>query len=954
MIIYKRDLSLLVLAATVMLSACTGGSPATPSASNTPASTPTITQTPATNRAPVANAGTNQSVNPNAVVTLDGSASFDPDGNAITYAWTLTSKPSGSSAQLTNATSAKPSFTPDVTGTYVVQLIVNDGVVTSPATTVSVSVSIGNRAPVANAGSNQSTAVGSLVTLNGSASSDPDGNTITYSWSLTSKPSGSTAILTGANTAKPTFTPTMAGSYVAQLIVSDGMLNSLASTTTINVAANTPVVVACDSLKPEFQSVTWGTVLKTNCALCHTNATAFSLVPETSTGFNNTNFDSFKATAAKSGANGASLILARASTNLGGHAGGAPAPVGSDAYNKLADMVAKVTSCTDGTVTTQGVTTGVVNGSGYYRLRKATLTLDGRLPTAAEEAAVNSASSSDAAITTAINTQLDGVMNEAGFYVRLKEIYNDMLLTDYYAINSRALSELDLSNFANGTYFDTANLTGADYSSADAGTLRAWANYGLARAPVELVAYVVANNRPFTEIVTADYVMVNSYSATLFGASIAVDTAFKYGDALTAHNPNVFMPAKLTDAKNGPYEHAGILSTLPFLQRYPSTATNRNRARARYTFEFFLDTDVQALADRSALNFDNVIGQFPTMSDPQCSVCHNVVDPVAGLFKNYGNRGVFSGNVTNWYNTRNPREMLDPGYSISASDVLPTSQSPKALQFLGARIAQDDRFVTATVKTLLRGMTGPVAADDTAFVEQLKLTFKSSNYNMKALVKAVVASNEFKAVNLGSSENPLNSAYATLGMPVLSTPEQLDRKITAITGGYQWKSPGNGTLKDANNYMLLYGGIDSMNVTERTREPTSLMASIQQRIAYQTACAAVPADFAKAAGSRALFPNVAITDLPDNGTGTSRIKQNIQYLHKRVLGEELALNDAEITRTYNLFVAAKGMYSGSNIPVDCAGALTTTDPIRVDANATVRSWMAVTAYLMMDYKFLFE
>lgn len=722
-------------------------------------------------------------------------------------------------------------------------------------------------------------------------------------------------------------------------------------TPVVNVNA-TPTVSTCESLKSEFQSVTWNSVLKTNCAICHTNATAFSLVPETATGFNSTNFDSFKATAIKSGANGVSLILARASTNQGGHAAGAPVPLGSDAYNKLADMVAKVTSCTVGTVTT----TGVVNGSGYYRLRKATLALDGRLPTAAEEAAVNNVGTTDAAITAAISSQLDSVMNEPGFYVRLKEIYNDMLLTNYYATNDRALAELDLSNFANRAYFDTTKLTSAGYSSADAATLRAWANYGLARAPLELVAYVVANNRPFTEIVTADYVMVNSYSATIFSAAITGDTAFpyKYGDAVTSHNPNAFKPAKLTDANNRVYEHAGVLSTLPFLQRYPSTATNRNRARARYTFEFFLDTDVQALADRAGLNFNNVVGQFPTLSDPQCTVCHNVMDPVAGLFKNYGNRGVFSGNETDWYNTRNPREMLDPGYSISGTDALPAAQSPKALQFLGGRIAQDYRFATATVKTLLRGLLGPAAADDTVWVEQLKQTLLSSNYSMKALVKAVVASNQFKAVNLGSSENPLAPAYATLGTPVLSTPEQLDRKITAITGGYQWKSPGNGSLMDAGNYLLLYGGIDSLNVTERTREPTSMMASIQERIAYQTACAAAPADFAKAAGSRALFPSVAITDLPDNGTGTSRIKQNIQYLHKRLLGEELALNDPEITRTYNLFVAAKARFSGSNIPLDCAGTLTTTDPIRVDANATVRSWMAVMAYLMMDYKFLFE
>ena len=185
---------------------------------------------------------------------------------------------------------------------------------------------------------------------------------------------------------------------------------------------------------------------------------------------------------------------------------------------------------------------------------------------------------------------------------------------------------------------------------------------------------------------------------------------------------------RITDSNNRTYEHAGIMSTLPFLSRYPSTNTNRNRARARYAFEFFLDVDVQALADRAGLNFDNVIGAFPTMSDPQCSVCHNVVDPVAGLFKNYSNNGVFAGNVTNWYSARNPREMLDPGYT--QTNVLQTAQSPTALQFLGARLAQDNRFVTATIKTLVRGMMGPEAANDTALVELLKPALTSNNYSM--------------------------------------------------------------------------------------------------------------------------------------------------------------------------------------------------------------------------------
>lgn len=618
-----------------------------------------------------------------------------------------------------------------------------------------------------------------------------------------------------------------------------------------------------------------------------------------------------------------------------------------------------LTACTAGEPTSPSnggeSVTGVVNGTGYYRLRKATLALAGRLPTPAEEAAVNSAGSDDAAITAAIAQQLDGVMNSSGFYTRLKEIYNDMLLTDYYAINSRALNDFDLYNFANREYFETTNLTNAGYSSGDAATLRSRANHGLARAPLELVAYVVANHRPFTEIVTADYVMVNSYSAKIFGAT-AGDAAFpfQYGHAVDAHDPDEFRPVQLTDASSRTYEHAGVLSTLPFLQRYPSTATNRNRARARYTFEYFLDTDVQALADRAGLNFDNIIGSVPTMSDPQCSVCHNVVDPLAGLYKNYGNRGVFSGDVTNWYNKRNPPEMLVPGYGMNGADTLPTAQSAGALQFLGANIAQDDRFATATVKTLLRGLIGPAAVEDKAWVETLKQVLMSSNYNMKSLIKAVVAGNQFKLVNLSINVDPSSAAYATLGLPVLSTPEQLDRKITAVTGGYQWRTPGNGTLMSVSNYMLLYGGIDSLNVIERTRAPTSIMASIQERIAYQAACAAVPADFARTPASRALFPSVEITHLPDSGVGTGRIKQNIQYLHKRILGEELTLEDAEITRTYNLFVTVRAGSVSPNIPLDCRGALATGDPVRVDSNGTVRAWMAVVAYLMMDYKFLFE
>lgn len=201
-----------------------------------PTPTPTLTPNPPptpTNTAPVANPGPNQNVLTNTAVTLDASASIDANGDPLTYKWAFKSRPSGSAAALSSVTDAKPTFMADVAGTYVVTLIVNDGKVDSTPVDVTITATVANAAPVANAGADQNVKNGTLVNLDGSASSDANGDALTYQWTIDARPSGSAATLSSATVARPTLIPDVAGNYVLSLIVSDGSLRSVADSVTI-------------------------------------------------------------------------------------------------------------------------------------------------------------------------------------------------------------------------------------------------------------------------------------------------------------------------------------------------------------------------------------------------------------------------------------------------------------------------------------------------------------------------------------------------------------------------------------------------------------------------------------------------------------------------------------------------------------------------------------------------
>ncbi|MGE3538244.1 MAG: Ig-like domain-containing protein [Candidatus Tectimicrobiota bacterium] len=107
-------------------------------AGNSLAAPLTSTFTVRPNAPPVAAAGADQSVSIGTTVTLDGQGSSDPDGQPLTYQWSLTSQPAGSRAVVVNPGAARPSFLADVPGQYVVQLVVSDGIGQSAPDTVTV------------------------------------------------------------------------------------------------------------------------------------------------------------------------------------------------------------------------------------------------------------------------------------------------------------------------------------------------------------------------------------------------------------------------------------------------------------------------------------------------------------------------------------------------------------------------------------------------------------------------------------------------------------------------------------------------------------------------------------------------------------------------------------------------------------------------------------------------
>ena len=616
---------------------------------------------------------------------------------------------------------------------------------------------------------------------------------------------------------------------------------------------------------------------------------------------------------------------------------------------------------------------GVVMLDDRLLLRRIILSLVGRLPTDAEFAAVAKGGSK------ALPAILDSVMKEDAFFDRLREGFNDIFLT--LGVDGNADQTcLSYEHFEKTRHwyqkYDLSNISDKNERQRTEWKIAAEYRKALLGEPMKLIEYIVRNDRHFTEIVTADYIMVSPYTARGYGVFDELKDKFKNPD-----DPFEYVPVRLKalkgrsrsedqDSATDFYPHAGLLSTFQYLTRYPTTETNRNRLRARMYYQHFLGVDVLELAARVS-DAAAVTAKYkvPTMQAAECVVCHKTLDPVAGLYQDYwrfADQGVYGKRKGGWFT-----DMFKAGFE---GEDLPGKERWRSLQWLGERTAKDPRFAVAMVEHVYYILTGrkvllpPKDFEDPlysaklrAYSEQRRQTeaiaarFAESKFNLKSVFKDWAVSEFYRADGMATAvKEPCRRAELDdVGLVRMLSPEQLERKVEAVFGE-KW-----GKLHD--QLAMLYGGIDSKQVTDRATDPSGAMGAIQRIMSNDVACKHVARDFSRPAAERRLFPGIEPDVLPGSSAeGDRKIRAAIAHLHGKILGRYDTADSDEVARTFELFAGIvndakeqKGIdnqeiYSCRVGNKDASGAAIK------DPSYTIRAWRGVVTYLLRRPEFLYE
>ena len=401
--------------------------------------------------------------------------------------------------------------------------------------------------------------------------------------------------------------------------------------------------------------------------------------------------------------------------------------------------------------------------------------------------------------------------------------------------------------------------------------------------PLRLIEDVVMSDRPYTEIVTADYTMADKIVATVWGM---------------AHSGNDrWERAAWPDGRPA----AGILASTAFHLRYRSTNFNYNRGRAAAVSRAllchdFLEADIPVdtsvdLSDPSAVT-------RAVTSNPACAGCHQTLDPLASYFFAFHEGTLFSAPlvgypVTHLYDA----DDTDRWFLTNRRPPSYFGQPAEGLAGLGQAIADDPRFARCAAIRFASYLTETPARElPRAWVDELAADLASSKFSAKQLARSIVLSDAFRS---GAATDPA-LAEGIVGYQKLR-PAQLQRMLQALTG-FVWRSQSRELVRglvvgtfdylddDHMGFRVLGGGIDSFYVTRPVHTMTATASLVVRRAAFEAAKFVVAHDAAAPPGERTLLADGIPTD-------PARVRAQLALLHARIYGELVDPGDAAVDAT---------------------------------------------------------
>ncbi len=327
--------------------------------------------------------------------------------------------------------------------------------------------------------------------------------------------------------------------------------------------------------------------------------------------------------------------------------------------------------------------------------------------------------------------------------------------------------------------------------------------------PLRLIARIVAEDRQWSEVVTADHTMSTAFLSRLWPVDYPAGAAG-------------WQEATYTDGRPA----VGVLSTNGLWWRYTTTDSNMNRSRAAAISRLLLCEDYLARPISLSGAGDVSDPEVAIRTDPYCVACHASIDPVAASLFGFWWLSLYSRIEQDAYHPE--REALAEAFL--GVDPAWYGRPMTGLTDLGWQISQDHRFYTCAVETFARlYWRRPLDRADHPRVEALRAAFLDGEARPQQLLLDILQTREYQAGGVVEGGDP--DAAARARTVRLVSPEQW--ALTAWDlAGWQWTYQGFDQLRnDEIGYRVLAGGVDGWAVTEPQADPSLPWSLVVERVA---------------------------------------------------------------------------------------------------------------------------